>query len=116
MNTQQIDNSNIIFTDSAATRAAKLIEEEADKDIKLRVYIAGGGCSGFSYGFAFDKKNKDGDFNTKNKGVTLAIDPMSYQYLEGSTIDYIEDLQGSRFIVQNPNAKTTCGCGSSFSV
>ena len=93
-----------------------MIEAEGNPALKLRVYIMGGGCSGFSYGFMFDDKDKEGDSIVINEDVTLVVDPMSYQYLAGSTVDYIEDLQGSRFIISNPNAKTTCGCGSSFSV
>jgi len=93
-----------------------MLEEEDNPNLKLRVYIVGGGCSGFSYGFTFDDKEKEGDSIITNKGVTLVVDPMSYQYLVGSSVDFLEDLQGSRFIISNPNAKTTCGCGSSFSV
>ena len=111
-----IENGDIIFSESAARKTAKLIVEEKNKNLKLRVYITGGGCSGFSYGFTFDEKFKEGDSSFYKNGVQLVIDPMSYQYLTGATIDYIEDLQGSRFVVNNPNAKTTCGCGSSFSV
>ena len=117
MNTAKIiDEAEIVFSDSAANRVAQLIKQEKNPDLKLRVYIIGGGCSGFSYGFAFDDNIKEGDSGATNKGVQLIIDPMSYQYLVGSTVDYLEDLQGSRFIVNNPNAKTTCGCGSSFSI
>jgi len=108
--------ADINFDDKAADKVAELIEQEKNPNLKLRVYIIGGGCSGFSYGFSFDDKIKDGDSKTKNKGVDLIIDPMSYQYLVGSTVDYLEDLQGARFVVTNPNAKTTCGCGSSFSI
>lgn len=109
----QID---IKFSDNAANKVAELIKDESNPDLKLRVYITGGGCSGFSYGFAFDDKNKEGDGVVINNGVKMVVDPMSYQYLFGSTVDYLQDLQGARFIIQNPNAKTTCGCGSSFSV
>ena len=100
------------ITDNAINQVAgmKSLEES------LRVYISGGGCSGFNYGFKLDEKTIDGDFSIEKNGVTVLVDPMSYQYLEGITIDYLEDLQGARFIVSNPNAKTTCGCGSSFSV
>ena len=94
----------------------QLIKEEKNPALRLRVYITGGGCSGFSYGFSFDENLKEGDSGVNKQGVELVIDPMSYQYLMGSTVDYLEDLQGSRFIVSNPNAKTTCGCGSSFSI
>ena len=104
------------FTDSAALKVKELIEEEGNADLNLRVYIVGGGCSGFQYGFTFDENLKEGDSGVNKQGVELVIDPMSYQYLMGSTVDYLEDLQGARFVVTNPNAKTTCGCGSSFSI
>jgi iron-sulfur cluster insertion protein len=113
---QKIETADMIFSDNAAKKVALLIAEEKDKDLKLRVYITGGGCSGFSYGFTFDNKHKEGDSGVDNQGVQLVVDPMSYQYLIGATVDYLEDLQGARFIIHNPNAKTTCGCGSSFSV
>ena len=114
--TEITDEADIIFSDSAASRVAQLIKEEKNSELRLRVYITGGGCSGFSYGFTFDENLKEGDSGVYNQGVQLVIDPMSYQYLMGSTVDYLEDLQGARFIVSNPNAKTTCGCGSSFSI
>ena len=110
-----LEPSDITFTDSAAKRVATLIAEEGNPNLKLRVYITGGGCSGFQYGFTFDEQIKEGDGSVENQGITLLVDPMSYQYLAGATVDYLEDLQGARFIVNNPNAKTTCGCGSSFS-
>jgi iron-sulfur cluster insertion protein len=113
---QILEKADIIFSDNAATKVAMLIEEEKNKKLKLRVYITGGGCSGFSYGFTFDDKLKEGDSSVAKAGVQLVVDPMSYQYLVGATVDYLEDLQGARFIIHNPNAKTTCGCGSSFSV
>ncbi|SMN00866.1 probable iron binding protein from the HesB_IscA_SufA family [uncultured Candidatus Thioglobus sp.] len=113
---QVTETADIIFSDSAAKKVSNLIVEEKNDDLRLRVYITGGGCSGFSYGFTFDDKLKEGDSGVTNKGVELVVDPMSYQYLIGATVDYLEDLQGSRFIIHNPNAKTTCGCGSSFSV
>lgn len=117
MNTTEIiDEADITFSDSAANRVAQLIKEEKNSDLRLRVYITGGGCSGFSYGFTFDENIKEGDSGVINQGVQLVVDPMSYQYLMGSTVNYLEDLQGARFIVSNPNAKTTCGCGSSFSI
>ena len=117
MNTTEIiDEADITFSDSAANRVAQLIKEEKNPDLRLRVYITGGGCSGFSYGFTFDENIKEGDSGVSNQGVQLVIDPMSYQYLVGSTVNYLEDLQGARFVVSNPNAKTTCGCGSSFSI
>ena len=110
------DEADIVFSDSAATRVAQLIKEEKNPALRLRVYITGGGCSGFSYGFTFDENLKEGDSGVNKQGVELVIDPMSYQYLMGSTVDYLEDLQCARFVVTNPNAKTTCGCGSSFSI
>ena len=106
----------IIFTDAAAEKVGELIKEEDNPDLKLRVFIAGGGCSGFQYGFTFDEKIEEGDSKVENGGVTLIVDPMSVQYLMGAEIDYKEDLQGAQFVIRNPNAATTCGCGSSFSV
>lgn len=108
----EIDQANVDFSDSAASRVSSMKSDNEN----LRVYITGGGCSGFSYGFQLDEKEIDGDVCVTKNGVQLRIDPMSYQYLNGITIDYIQDLQGARFIVSNPNAKTTCGCGSSFSI
>ena len=110
------DIAEITFNDGAARKVSSMIKAEGNSELKLRVYIMGGGCSGFSYGFMFDDKDKEGDSTVINDDVTLVVDPMSYQYLIGSTVDYLEDLQGSRFIISNPNAKTTCGCGSSFSI
>lgn len=104
------------FSDSAAAKVAELIAEEGNPNLKLRVFITGGGCSGFQYGFTFDEKTEDGDTEVRNQDVTLLIDPMSIQYLSGAEIDYKSDLEGSRFVIRNPNASTTCGCGSSFSV
>jgi iron-sulfur cluster insertion protein len=104
------------FTDAAAGKVRRLIEEENNPDLKLRVYVAGGGCSGFQYGFAFDENIAEGDITIENGDVTLVIDPMSYQYLVGAEVDYTEGLEGAQFVVRNPNATTTCGCGSSFSV
>ena len=106
----------IIFTDAAAMKVRELIDEEENPDLMLRVFISGGGCSGFQYGFTFDEKSEDGDSSVENQGVTLVVDPMSVQYLMGAEIDYKEDLQGSQFVIRNPNASTTCGCGSSFTV
>lgn len=106
----------LVFTDSAAQKVGELIREENNADLKLRVFISGGGCSGFQYGFTFDEKIEDGDTSIVNDGVTLLVDPMSVQYLMGAEIDYKEDLEGAQFIIRNPNASTTCGCGSSFSV
>jgi iron-sulfur cluster insertion protein len=104
----------VVFTDAAAQKVGELIKEEQNNELKLRVFISGGGCSGFQYGFTFDENIEDGDSKVDNMGVTLVIDPMSVQYLMGAEIDYKEDLQGAQFIIRNPNAKTTCGCGQSF--
>ena len=97
-------------------KVGELIREEDNLDLKLRVYVAGGGCSGFQYGFTFDETVEDGDTMIENCGVTLLVDPLSVQYLAGAEIDYNEDLQGAQFVIRNPNASSTCGCGSSFSV
>ena len=109
-------NYPIQVSDAAARRVKILIEEEENNDLKLRVFVTGGGCSGFQYGFSFDEKTNDGDTEIEHLGVSLLVDPMSFQYLLGSEIDYTEGLQGARFVINNPNAKTTCGCGSSFTV
>jgi iron-sulfur cluster insertion protein len=106
---------SIIFTDAAAHKAKELIQEENNEHLKLRVFISGGGCSGFQYGFTFDETEQEGDTRIQNAGVTLLIDPMSFQYLVGAEIDYTEGLGGAQFVIRNPNATTTCGCGSSFS-
>lgn len=106
----------IQMTDAAANKVKTLITEEENPELKLRVYITGGGCSGFQYGFTFDEKINDGDTVVEKSGVTMVIDPMSLQYLVGGSVDYTEGLEGSRFTVTNPNATTTCGCGSSFSI
>ena len=105
----------LVFTDAAAGKVGELIREEANPNLKLRVFVSGGGCSGFQYGFTFDEKIEEGDFCVEKRGVQLLIDPMSAQYLMGAEIDYKEDIQGAQFVIRNPNAKTTCGCGSSFS-
>jgi iron-sulfur cluster insertion protein len=105
----------LVFTDAAAGKVGELIREEANPNLKLRVFVSGGGCSGFKYGFTFDENTEEGDFCVENAGVRLLVDPMSAQYLMGAEIDYKEDLQGAQFVIRNPNAKTTCGCGSSFS-
>jgi iron-sulfur cluster insertion protein len=104
------------FTSAAAEKVGQLIEQEGNPDLKLRVYIQGGGCSGFQYGFTFDEEVQEGDTAVEKAGVTLLVDPLSVQYLIGAEIDYREDLSGAQFIIRNPNATTTCGCGSSFSV
>src|SRR3979490_1397345 len=108
--------SPLVFTDSAATKVKELINEEGNPDLKLRVFVSGGGCSGFQYGFTFDELVNEDDTQMSKNGVTLLIDAMSYQYLVGGEIDYTEGLEGSQFVIKNPNATTTCGCGSSFSV
>ena len=106
----------LIFTDAAARKVKSLIEGEDNPNLRLRVYITGGGCSGFQYGFTFDDQVNDGDLTIENQNVGLVVDPMSLQYLIGGTVDYTEGLDGSRLVVQNPNASSTCGCGSSFSI
>lgn len=107
--------SPLVFTDSAAAKVRELIEEEGNSGLKLRVFVTGGGCSGFQYGFTFDEEVNEDDTTLDKNGVTLLIDPMSYQYLVGAEIDYSEGLEGSQFVIRNPNATSTCGCGSSFS-
>jgi len=107
--------SPLIFTESAASKVRELIDEEGTPDLKLRVFVSGGGCSGFQYGFTFDETTNDDDTVVERDGVVLLIDPMSLQYLVGAEIDYTDGLQGSQFVIRNPNATTTCGCGSSFS-
>ena len=104
------------FSDAAAGKVKALIDEEENENLKLRVFVTGGGCSGFEYGFTFDEDVEEDDTQISKAGVALLIDPLSYQYLVGSVIDYHEDLQGSRFVVTNQNAATTCGCGNSFSI
>ena len=105
----------IIFTESAAAKVADLIAEEGNPDLKLRVFVQGGGCSGFQYGFTFDEIANEDDMVVEKGGVQLLIDSMSFQYLVGAEIDYKEDLTGSQFVIRNPGASSTCGCGSSFS-
>lgn len=117
MSSAQVQTASpMVFSDSAAAKVKDLIEEEKNPDLKLRVYVSGGGCSGFQYGFSFDETVNEGDTTVEKDGVSLLVDPMSFQYLVGAEIDYVDDLQGARFIIRNPNASTTCGCGSSFSV
>lgn len=106
----------LVFTDSAADKVKQLIEEEGNPELKLRVFVQGGGCSGFQYGFTFDEETAEDDTVMEKNGVQLLIDAMSYQYLLGAEIDYKDDLEGAQFVIKNPNASTTCGCGSSFSV
>lgn len=107
--------SPVNFTDAAANKVRALIIEEGDDNLKLRVFITGGGCSGFQYGFTFEDEVSEGDTEVENGDVTLLIDPTSYQYLVGAEIDYSDGIEGSQFVIRNPNATTTCGCGSSFS-
>ena len=102
------------FTHGAAQKVKNLVSEEGNDRLKLRVFVTGGGCSGFQYGFTFDENEEEGDTCVDNQGVRLVIDPMSFQYLSGAEIDYREDLEGAQFVIRNPNASTTCGCGSSF--
>ena len=111
-----MENNPLNLSASAADKIHQLVLEEMNPDLKFRVYIIGGGCSGFQYGFAFEEEQTDGDMMLEAHGVSVMVDPMSFPYLMGSTVDYLEDLQGSRFVVSNPNAKSTCGCGSSFSI
>lgn len=108
--------SLLVFTDAAAAKVKELIDEEGNPELKLRVFIQGGGCSGFQYGFIFDENMAEDDTTVTNNGVSLLVDPMSFQYLVGAEIDYKEDIEGSQFVIRNPNATTTCGCGSSFSI
>jgi iron-sulfur cluster insertion protein len=105
----------LVFTDSAAHKVKQLIDEEGNPELKLRVFVTGGGCSGFQYGFTFDETASEDDTSMQKGGVTLLIDPMSLQYLAGAEIDYQESIEGAQFVIKNPNATSTCGCGSSFS-
>ncbi|GHD33387.1 iron-sulfur cluster insertion protein ErpA [Halioglobus pacificus] len=113
---ESFDPTGINLTARAIDKVRELVSEEENADLKLRVYITGGGCSGFQYGFTFEEDAADDDTAIQKGGVTVVVDPMSYQYLVGSEVDYTEGLEGSRFIVNNPNATTTCGCGASFSI
>ncbi|HTE14849.1 MAG TPA: iron-sulfur cluster insertion protein ErpA [Burkholderiales bacterium] len=105
----------LVFTDNAANKVKSLIDEEGNPDLKLRVFVTGGGCSGFQYGFTFEETVSDDDISLNKAGVTLLVDPMSLQYLMGAEIDYQENVEGAQFVIKNPNATSTCGCGSSFS-
>jgi iron-sulfur cluster insertion protein len=105
----------LVFSDSAANKVKQLIDDECNPELKLRVFVSGGGCSGFQYGFTFDEVTNDDDTAMEKNGVTLLIDAMSYQYLVGAEIDYTEGVEGAQFVIKNPNATSTCGCGSSFS-
>ncbi|NIP16060.1 MAG: iron-sulfur cluster insertion protein ErpA [Pseudomonadales bacterium] len=113
--TGQLD-IDISFTERAAAKVRDLIASEEDADLKLRVFITGGGCSGFSYGFTFDEEVAEDDAVVEREGVTMLVDSLSYQYLMGAQVDYKEDLQGAQFVVENPNASATCGCGNSFAI
>jgi iron-sulfur cluster insertion protein len=106
----------IQISPTAVAKVRSLLEEEGNPDLKLRVYVTGGGCSGFQYGFSFDEESEDDDTRIEKDGIVVVVDPMSYPYLVGSRLDYQEGLQGSKFTVENPNAASTCGCGSSFSI
>ena len=110
------ETSSIVFTDNAAKKVKALIDDEGNENLNLRVFVTGGGCSGFQYGFDFDENVQDGDTQIENSGVKMVVDPMSLQYLLGAEVDYKVSLEGSMFVVNNPNATTTCGCGSSFSI
>ncbi len=114
--TDTIDEASLQFTQAAARKVRELMLEEGNPALKLRVYIQGGGCSGFQYGFSFDEESQEDDLAVQTDGVTLIVDPVSLQYLTGAEVDYSESLQGAQFVIRNPNAKTTCGCGSSFAV
>ena len=116
MNDMSMMPSPLLFSDSAADKVKALIVEEGNDDLKLRVFVTGGGCSGLQYGFTFDEISNEDDTVMEKNGVKLLIDPMSYQYLIGAEIDYTEGLEGAQFVIKNPNASSTCGCGSSFSV
>ena len=106
----------LVFSDEAAKKVRSLVMEEENESLRLRVFVSGGGCSGFEYGFTFDDEVEDDDIEVENSGVSLVVDVLSFEYLAGSSIDYLEDLQESRFVVVNPNAASTCGCGNSFSI
>ena len=108
--------SPVLFTENAANKVREMISEEGNPNLKLRIFVSGGGCSGFQYGFAFDENNAEDDTIVEKCGVSLLVDPMSFQYLMGAEVDYQDGLEGARFVIKNPNATATCGCGSSFSV
>ncbi len=113
---QTAEPAVMLFTENAANKVHTLISEEGNDKLKLRVFVTGGGCSGFQYGFTFDEDVQEDDTIIENKGASLLVDPLSYQYLVGAKIDYQEGLEGSRFVVENPMASATCGCGASFSI
>lgn len=108
--------NSLAFTANAAAKVRELVEDEGNDELKLRVFITGGGCSGFQYGFTFDEIVQDDDVQIEKDGMTLLVDALSFQYLVGGSVDYVEGLEGSRFVINNPNAESTCGCGSSFSI
>ena len=114
--TEEAMSDPLVFSEAAAIKVKELIDDEGNESLMLRVFISGGGCSGFQYGFTFDEEIGEGDTVVENGGVKLLIDPMSFQYLTGAEIDYSEGMEGAQFVIRNPNAQTTCGCGSSFSV
>ncbi|MEZ5538471.1 MAG: iron-sulfur cluster insertion protein ErpA [Pseudomonadales bacterium] len=116
MSAEALAAEEISVTASAANKVRRLVDEEANPDLKLRVFVTGGGCSGFQYGFTFDEIAAEDDAFIEKDGITVLVDPLSYQYLAGAEVDYEEGLQGSKFVIRNPNAQTTCGCGSSFSI
>ncbi len=117
MSEQAVESTDLlVFTQAAAKKVSELIAEEGNSNLMLRIYVQGGGCSGFQYGFTFDETVNEGDETVETDGVRLLIDPMSIQYLMGAEVDYSEGLQGAQFVIRNPNATTTCGCGSSFEV
>ena len=113
---QAIAEAPVQVTQSAVNKISQLIADEGNDALKLRIYVSGGGCSGFQYGFAFEKEAAEDDTTIVESGISLLVDPMSYPYLSGSVLDYVDDLSGAQFVVRNPNAQTTCGCGSSFSI
>ena len=116
MSVESFTPTALQFTQGAAHKVKSLVDEEGNDRLKLRVFVTGGGCSGFQYGFTFDEEVADDDTIVEREGVSLVVDPMSFQYLAGAEVDYQEGLEGSRFVMKNPNASTTCGCGSSFSI
>lgn len=113
---QELQPSSVVFTEQAARKVTELMQDEEKSDLSLRVFVTGGGCSGFQYGFSFEDQVADDDTQVETLGVRLVIDPMSVVYLEGAEIDYRDDVNGAQFVIRNPNATTTCGCGSSFAV
>ena len=113
---QSFDPPPLLVTERAAAKVRELLEDEANPALKLRIYVTGGGCAGFQYGFSFEDSLAEDDTSVQSGGATVVVDALSYPYLVGSEVDYVEGLEGSRFVVRNPNASTTCGCGSSFSI